>query len=276
MKSRVSSGGLKWTAVGLACLALALAAGGCAGRKRAETTALPSELRVGVDPIYPPLTLKEGGELRGVEVDFANLLGKQLGLKITLVEMAWDDLIPALTEGKIDVIMSGMSITAKRLQSVDFTVPYMAIGQMAVVRRVDRPRLRQQEALDQPTSRVGVIQNTTGDYWARRTLKQAKVMGFSSVDAGVEALRAEQIDFFISDAPVIWELTSRRKAEQNGDLAGIYRPLTQEYLAWAVRQDDEILRRQLSTTLLMWEQNGQLDDVIDDWISMRRVTLEMK
>lgn len=276
MTSRVSSGGLRWTVLALACLASTLPLGGCAGRQRAEMTALPTVLRVGIDPIYPPLTSKEGGQLRGIEVDFAQLLGRQLGVEVRLVELPWDDLIPALAADEIDVIMSGMSITAKRFQSIDFTVPYMAVGQMAVVRRVDLPRLRDQDALDQPTSRVGVIQNTTGDFWARRSLKQAKVTGVASVDAGVEALRAEQIDFFISDAPVVWELTSRRKAEENADLGGIYRPLTQEYLAWAVRQGDDILRRQLSTTLLMWEQNGQLEDVIDDWISTRRVTLQMK
>jgi ABC-type amino acid transport substrate-binding protein len=256
-------------------LVLALALAGCStSRSRAATTALPAELKIGITPNYPPLALKEDGKLKGVEVDFAQLLGKQLGVKTTLVELRWEDLVPALLDGRIDVIMSGMSITAGRTEYVDFTVPYMTVGQMALVRKVELPRRREQEAIDQPDVRVGVIQNTTGDYWARRTLKSSTVMGFTSVDEGVEALRGDRIDFFISDAPTIWQITSRHS--ENADLAGIYRPLTTEYLAWAVRQDDNALRHQLNTTVLLWEQNGQLADILDDWISTRRVTLQLK
>jgi polar amino acid transport system substrate-binding protein len=257
----------------LACAAAVLALDGCGARRRAQSTSLPPELRVGTTPIYPPLTMKEDGQLKGIEIDFARLLGQQLGVQITLVELPWEEQIPALVDGKIDVIMSGMSITAGRTQYVDFTVPYMSVGQMAVVRKADLPRLREQTAMDQAASRVGVLQGTTGDYYARRSLKQAKIMGFVSVEEGLAALRGDEIDFFLSDAPTIWELTARNK---NEDLAGIYRPLTTEYLAWAVRQDDQSLRRQLNTTVLLWEQNGQLDDIVDDWIRTRRVTLQVK
>ena len=263
-------------AVLVGALLLASALGGCQSmRARSSTTGLPAELRVGITPNYPPLALKEDGQIKGVEPDLAQMVGKQLGVKITLVELPWEELIPALVNEKIDVIMSGMSITTARMEYVDFTVPYMTIGQMALVRKVELPRRRDQAALDQPTSRVGVLQNTTGDYYARRSLKQATVMGFTTVAEGVAALRGNQIDYFLSDAPTIWALTSRNAVE-NQDLAGVYRPLTTEYLAWAVRQSDNGLRRQLDETVLLWEQNGQLDDILDAWIRTRRVTLQMK
>lgn len=259
----------------LGALLLGSLVSGCAARASKASTSLPSRLRVGMTPIFPPLVMKRDGRLAGVEVDFAGLLAKQLGIEVTPVELPWEELVPALAEGKIDVIMSGMSITASRLKYVDFTVPYMTIGQMALVRKADLPRLREQTALDEPGVRVGVLPNTTGDYFARRSLKQARVIGLATIDDGVAALRADQIDFFISDAPTIWEITARDKPEYF-DLAGVYRPLTTEYLAWGVRQGDDLLRRQLDTTILLWEQNGQLKDIIDDWVRMRRVTLQMK
>ena len=259
----------------LAGLVLGSAANGCStNRSRSTTTAQPSELKIGITPNFPPLAFKDGGQLKGVEVDFASLLGKQLGVKTTLVELPWEDLIPALVNGKIDVIMSGMSITAARAEYVDFTVPYLTIGQMALVRKIELSKRREQTALDQSSSRVGVLQNTTGDYWARNNLKQATIMGFASVDEGVAALRGDRIDFLIADAPIVWRFTGRHSTE-NQDLAGVYRLLTTEYLAWAVRRDDDALRRQLNATLLLWEHNGQLDAVLDDWISTRRVSLPM-
>jgi ABC-type amino acid transport substrate-binding protein len=264
----------RWTALLLASALVGSLATGCSARPRVATT-LPAALRVGTTPIFPPLTMKQHGKLAGVEVDFANLLGQQLGVEVSITELPWTELIPALVDGKIDVIMSGMSITPSRTRYVDFTVPYMTVGQMAVVRKDDQPRLRDQRAMDQPTSRVGVLQNTTGDYFARRSLKQARVVGLVTVDDGIAALRAGDIDFFLSDAPTIWEITAPTKPD-NFDLAGIYRPLTTEYLAWAVRQEDQSLRHQLNTTVLLWEQNGQLEDIIDDWVRTRRVTLQMK
>src|SRR5687768_12506071 len=68
-------------------------------------TLLNRELRIGIAPHYPPLAYKFRGELVGVEVDFASQLGKELGKQITLVETPWSELIPALVEGKIDIIM---------------------------------------------------------------------------------------------------------------------------------------------------------------------------
>jgi len=272
---------VKGAVIGWAALLVGLALSslvGCSAKAERPvdaTTSLPAELRIGVTPNYPPLVFKKDGKLQGMEIDFANLLAQQLNVKVTTVELPWEELLPALVDKKIDVIMSGMSITPARSQYADFTVPYMPIGQMALVRKVDRPRLRDQDALNQPTSRVGVLQNTTGDYYARRALTQAKIVGFVGVDEGVAALRANQIDFLLSDSPTVWELTAHDKPE-NDDLSGIYRRLTTEYLAWAVRQEDQALRRQLNATVLLWAQNGQLEDIVDDWIRTRRVTLPIK
>src|SRR5215470_1179537 len=92
--------------VGL-CLALLLGARGAADAKQGEgKSGVPANLRVGISPIYPPLAFKENNELKGVEVDLANKLGQTLGTKITFVELPWDQLIPAVNSGKIDVIMS--------------------------------------------------------------------------------------------------------------------------------------------------------------------------
>jgi len=267
-----AAGGTRIAALFAALLTLTVTSAGCGMMHRGSSAAVPSDLRVGISPNYPPLAFKEGTELKGVEVDFAHLLGKQLGVKTTLIELPWDELLPALVDGKIDVIMSGMSITEARTQYADFTVPYMAAGQMVLVRKVELRRRREETAMDQPGSRVGVIQGSTGDTYARRTLKQATVMGFTSVDEAVAALRGDRIDYFIADAPSIWTITAR-SATQNQDLAGLYRPLTSEFLAWAVRKDNDPLRRQLNDVLLLWEQNGQQADVLDEWIRTRRVTL---
>src|SRR5215471_14493718 len=81
---------------------------------RTSSAADAAPLRVGVTPNFPPIIYKEGGQLAGAEVDFAQALGAELGRPIQFVELSWEDQIPALADGRIDIIMSSMSITRAR------------------------------------------------------------------------------------------------------------------------------------------------------------------
>ena len=239
-----------------------------------RTSRDPSVLRVGIATVYPPLAFEENGEIKGVEVDFAHQLAKDLGLELTFVELPWTGLIPALTEGRVDVIMSGMSITEDRSKLVDFTQPYLRVGQMALIRKADYQRLRGTAAMNQPTSRVGFQTGTTGEAFVRRKLTQAQLKGFPTPEEGIAALRAGEIDFFVHDAPTIWRETGGFD-KQARDLMGRYTPLTEEYLAWAVRKDDQPLRDRLNTELLHWRENGQLEVFLDHWIRVRKVTIDI-
>jgi ABC-type amino acid transport substrate-binding protein len=261
---------VRWALTGVA-LITAVSMCACAARQGAGSATAPAtpELRVGIAPIYPPLAFKQGGELVGVEVDFAHHLGQALGMQITFVETPWADLIPALRDHRIDIIMSGMSITEARQQLVSFAHPYLRVGQMMLLRRADARRLRSNYAINKPTTRIGFVSGTTGEAYVRQHLKRAQPRGFESVDAAVAALRANQIDVFVHDAPSIYSIT----AGTNGpvrDLVGRYEPLTEEYLAWAVRKDDDALRARLDTVLTRWNSDGTLDSVLGKWIKVRR------
>jgi len=253
--------------------------GGCGARQPAGVAAeraaaappVPA-LRVGITPIFPPLAFKQDDRIVGIEADFARRLEGALGTTLTLIDTPWDQLIPALRDGRIDVIMSGMSITEARAQLVAFAHPYLRIGQMALLRRRDAARFRSRTALDRRSTRVGFVRDTTGAMYAREHLAHATLRGFASVDDGVAALRAGTIDAFIQDGPTVWRLTARQggggSGAAAGDLTGWYEPLTDEYLAWAVRQDDGVLRQQLDRTLKQWNDTGVLVDVLDDWITV--------
>src|SRR5215468_3659337 len=120
--------------LGLGIVALLLAAS-CSTHEVAKTaSAAPSTaLRAGIAPIYPPLAFKKAGQITGIEPQFAQLLGPALGAQVTVVETPWEDLIPALRDRRIDIIMSGMSITDARKQLVSFAHPYLRVGQMMLV-----------------------------------------------------------------------------------------------------------------------------------------------
>jgi ABC-type amino acid transport substrate-binding protein len=253
-----------------AATALALAAALGAGTAAEE----PPPLRVGMAPNYPPLAFKQNGKLNGIEVDFATRLGPALRRKVEIIETEWEDLGEALDEKKIDMVMSGTSITEERKKNFNFTEPYLTVGQMVIIRKADYAARSDPAAMDQTRSRVGYVSRTTGEQWARENLKKAKLHGYTDTREGVAALEQDQIDFFIQDAPAVWRVTGGLMNE-NPTLAGLYTPLTKEYLAWAVPKDDPELLAQLNKILEQWKKDGTLEDVLDDWITVRKTTLEV-
>ncbi|HEX7232571.1 MAG TPA: transporter substrate-binding domain-containing protein [Candidatus Binatia bacterium] len=230
-------------------------------------TLLKSEFRIGVSPDYMPLVFKDPAYgLVGIEIDFANQLGKELGKKITFVEIPFPELIQALREDKIDIIMSGMSITDERAKLVSFTDPYVTIGQMTLVRSKDSAKFRAVELFPTINAKVGFVRATTGEFAARTFFRSATLVPQSSPDDGIAALRKGEIEVFIHDAPTVWRIGTNPNEKE---LTGLYWLLTKEPLAWAVRKSDEPLRFALSRTIQQWQLSGYAKQTMTRWVPMR-------
>ena len=113
-----------------------VATGGCDQRVRdqrssesvIETIQKRGALKVGMSTFVPWAMRDKKGELVGFEVDVAKKLAADMGVAVEFVPTAWDGIIPALLAGKFDVIIGGLSVTAQRNLTVNFTVPYAHSG----------------------------------------------------------------------------------------------------------------------------------------------------
>ena len=231
-----------------------------------DNSASISTLRVGLTANYPPLVDKVNGKLEGIEIDLSAEVGKDLGKRIQYVELPWDQLIPALMGGDIDVIMSGMSITDRRKQEIAFTEPYMHIGQMAITRVDELQKLGSLSALLNAPITVGFERDTTGQTFVETNMRNARPEPLDSIDAGVTALRSRRIDAFVHDAPTAWRIGSDPEYQ---DLIGLYWPLTDEFLAWGVRKSDKALRNVLSDQITTMQRDGRLARISRKWIKVR-------
>jgi ABC-type amino acid transport substrate-binding protein len=240
---------------------------GCAGSNFSLSGETP--LRVGVSPDYPPVIFESGGEIVGIEADLARIVSESLGRPIEYTRLPFQDLLPALERGEIDVVMSGLSITPERAERVDFTTPYMKVGQLALIRSRDLARFGRFQGLRRSGARVGYQLGSSGERYVHQELPRAASFGFEDVDAGLRSLRADRIDYFIHDAPTVWRIAGDLRQR---DLHGLYRPLTQEDIAWAVRKDAESLRALLNATVAHWQREGLIDPIVQRWIPVRVTT----
>jgi len=219
-------------------------------------------LRVGVTPNTPPMVFKEGGRLTGMEIDFAQALSQNLGRPIQFVELKWEDQIESLVDGKIDIIMSSMSITKARQYRIAFSDPYLRVSQMALVRREDSGRYAL--GFPQPLPGVvGVMKATTGDFLVQQEFFRSKRKEFTSSDEAAKALVKKRIDVFIADSSLVFWLAAANEA--NG-LVVVPIALTDEALAWGLRRSDVELQKSVNAFLQKQKENGQFAEVMKRWL----------
>ena len=248
----------------LRCAVLAALSVALAGCGTLNTTApSPDTLRVGITPNYPPLIFKENGKPAGMEADFARALGEALSRKIDFVELAWADQLAALEEGRIDIIMSGMSATDTRARRVAFSEPYLFVGQTLLVRAHDKYKYRYPQVIRFSNARIGVEEGTTGDIYVKNNCATATRVTFKSAEAAARALLKKDVDAVVHDTVMVWQMEAR--FEQDG-LVGIHAPLTQEPLAWAVRRSDPALLAEVNRVRSEWISQGRLDEILFRWI----------
>ncbi len=227
-------------------------------------------LKVGMSADYPPLHFQEKGKVHGVEVDNMRTVSEILSRNMKAVILPFDELIPALKAGKIDVIMSGLSVTAERSKEIQFSDAYLRVGQMSIMHKSKLGRYSQPWAIYREGVRVGVEPGTTGASFAARELGSAEVKFYDNPDAAFQGLRQDEIDLYVHDAPTSWQLAN---SMDNDDLISLYTPLTEEMLAWAVRKDDAALAAELNRALALMKSNGSLAYILNRWIP---VTVEVQ
>jgi ABC-type amino acid transport substrate-binding protein len=234
---------------------------GCAAPLLKESSPIP--LRVGVFPYYPPMIFKKNGEIRGAEADMAIQLGKALGRKAQFIELGWEQLIPALIDGEIDIVMSGMSITNARKARVPFATPYLKIGLVTLMRAADVSKYNSLKSIQDSFSTIGVVQGTTGEAFVRRNfLKAANIISFQKASEAPYLLVNMRIDLFVNDAPSIAWLVS----ENEGVLKGFWKPFNEEYLGWAVKPGDQDFITKVNAILSDWKKDGTLKEILILWL----------
>lgn len=249
-------------------LAGLLLVAGCAApqQKAVKTIDIPPDqnvLRVGVAPNAQPLVYRQGNTVVGLEADLARELAKDLGRELRFVEYKWEDLIPALMANKIDIIMSGMSITRLREVRIAFAIPYFKSGLTALIRREDAARFSTGLFALTTSSAIGVIKDTTSEFFVETNYGSVKKILFSDTRPAVQALIDKRIDMFIYDAPLILYLASEN---ENRGLTALFTLLTEEYLAWGVRKDNKALLESANNFLRTANSDGRLQKMIKYWI----------
>lgn len=159
-------------------------------------------LRVGFSSFVPWAMQDRDGKYIGFEIDVAQKLADDLGVKLQLVPTSWDGIIPALLSGKFDVIIGGMSITPQRLLSVNFSVPYDHAYVDLTLNKEKSADISRLEDLNREDVVIAVRTGTTAAAAAARAFPKATLRMFNDEAPAVEEVLSGRAHAFVSSAPL--------------------------------------------------------------------------
>ncbi len=262
----------------LVILAVMLMSFACSSEKKeaaSDTSAAPAaagsvldeivkrgELHVGLEAGYMPFELKnKQGDIVGFDVDMAERMAKDLGVKLVLVNTAWDGIIPSLLTKKFDIIMSGMTITPERNIQVNFANPYITVGQTILVHKKHEGTVKSYADLNDPKFVIATKLGVTAEYATKRFIGNATIRLFETEqEAAMEVINGKA-DAFVYDLPYNASFFS-----QNGEnLFFIDEPFTYEPLAWAIRKGDYDFMNWLNNFLAQVKGDGFYQETYNKW-----------
>lgn len=219
------------------------------------------KLIVGTSADYPPYEwhLVQDGEdkIIGFDIDIAQVIADELGVELEVLDMEFDGLIPALSTGKIDMIIAGMNPTVERKQSVDFSDIYYTQKDALVIKSEDAEDFRSEDDLKKAS--LATQKATIQEAYLLENFPDAEIKAVPKLNTAVLYLVTGK-----ADAVLMVETVARRYVEENEglEIADFDVASTPNESAIAVAKDSEDFLDVVNDILDEMEDSGKIEELI--------------
>ncbi len=208
---------------------------GCGTKKEKQKTYV-----IGLSADFAPFEYRDGDKIVGFDVDLAKMIEEKSGLKLEIQDIAFAGLLPALQTGKIDAIISGMSVTEERKKAVNFSVPYFNVSQVIIVQKGNTAIENKDDLVGKS---VGVAIGTTSDTLAEE-IEGIDLTKYNKTYEAILALNTAKIDAIILDYQQAVNFVG-----QNEGLMILQTELAKEEYAIAINKDNPELLGEVDKAL---------------------------
>lgn len=223
------------------------------------------KLIIGTDATYPPFEyVDEKGQISGVDIEVGREIAKALGREVEFRNINFDGLITALRTGSIDLVISSMTATPERRQSIDFSEPYVKTG-LSILAAKDST-VQSAADLKTPGRKIVVRLGTTGEHWVRENLKEAKIIALDAdVSCVMEVVNAN-VDAWIYDQLSIMNYHAKHADKTRALLA----PLREEVWAIGLKQGDDELKAKVNNVLSRMRGDGSFSKLAERFMAKEK------
>ncbi|MBT8452058.1 MAG: transporter substrate-binding domain-containing protein [Deltaproteobacteria bacterium] len=220
-------------------------------------------LRVGMSANQPPLNVKsKSGQMIGLEVDLANGLAYALGLELEIVQKPFGKLLGALKRGQVDMVMSGVDITAARTKDFLFVGPYLLSGKSLVTTSKALAGAETVDDINQPGVTFVALKNSTSHAFVKKNISKAKLVGVDTYEDGVAMVIEGKASAMIADMPACFLAVLRNP---DAGLVTLEEPLSVEPMGIAVSAKDMRFYNLIDNYIEAIEATGILSALRAKW-----------
>jgi len=221
------------------------------------------ELAVGTAASMPPLNMTtKDGQIVGMEMDLARLFADGMGVKLTLKPMHFNDLLPALEAGQVDMILSSMTMTPGRNLKVAFVGPYFASGKSILTKKANVGSVDEIGKMNNPEKVFVALKGSTSQMFVERLMPKAKLLLADDYGQAVEMVRNDKAVAMVADYPICMVSVYRYP---DAGLITLEKPISYEPIGIALPPNDPLLVNWVQNFLNTLEKTGEMQLLLERW-----------
>ena len=223
------------------------------------------ELIVGTMGNMPPLNMTaKDGEIFGLEPDLARMVAEAMNVRIKFVTKPFNELLPALEAGEVDMVLSGMTITPKRNLKVAFVGPYFISGKAFLTKIKTIAYADEATDANNPNTKIVALKDSTSQAFAEKYLDKTTLYTTGTYDEAVNMVLQDKVQAMIADYPICVVSVFRYP---DAGLLSVVTQLTYEPIGIAIPANDPLLMNWTYNTLNNIEGSGMLDELKLKWFA---------
>lgn len=253
---------------GLALTASVLLLTACGSGQKEDTSLKDIQdkgtLTVAMNPEFAPFefkTLVNGKDtIVGADVEIANAIGKELGVKVKFSSMSFNNVLASLQSGKADIAISGISATKERAKVYDFSESYYESVNVVIVKKSDLSKYT--STADFENASVATQKGTIQETVAKDQLKGAKVVSLVQNGEMINELKSSQVDAVVFEKPI-----AEAYVAKNDDLAIAEVKLESsdsDAYAVAMPKGSTALKEKIDKVIKELKDSGKIDRFVQD------------
>lgn len=233
-----------------------------AGAFAASAAANAAEYMVGIGGTYRPFEFQDANkQLVGFDVDLIKAIAKKAGFEVKLINTPWSSIFPSLENGERDIIMSGITITEKRRQAVDFSHPYFLAHQLILTSQ----GLKISSIQDLKGKKISVVSASAGDEAASAAFGKTSpdIKRFDNTPLALEELANGGVDAMIGDVGVLQFYMRQNPDKHFNSFADP--SFKQQYFGIGVRKGNVKVLNEVNKGLEAVIESGEYNEIYKKW-----------
>jgi polar amino acid transport system substrate-binding protein len=203
------------------------------------------KLVLGTSGNMTPMTrsINDGKDAVGFDIDLAKAMADSMGVELEVKVIEFEKLIPALKSGKIDMIISNMTITPKRNTQVAFVGPYLTSGKCLITKKPDLASAKK-EQLNKASNKMVVLKGTTDEDFVRKGMPNVKAITVTTQEDAIELVRNSEVSAMLSEYPICKAIIANNPDDH---FISVFSNLTYEPIGVAIAPEN--------THMINWTEN---------------------